>query len=63
VPYFMERFENAYLAQIQNFVDHVRKGLPPFITAADAMAALRIGLAANRSLREGRPVDVKELEA
>ena len=29
VPYFMERFENAYLAQIQNFVEHVQKGLPP----------------------------------
>ena len=63
VPYFMERFENAYLAQIQNFVDHVRKGLPPFITGADAMAALRISVAANRSLREGRPVDIEELEA
>jgi predicted dehydrogenase len=63
VPYFMERFENAYLAQIQNFVDHVRKGLPPFITGADAMAALRISVAANRSLGEGRPVDIEELEA
>ena len=63
VPYFMERFENAYLAQIQNFAEHVRKGLPPFITAEDAMAALAISVAANRSLREGRPVDVDELEA
>ena len=63
VPYFMERFENAYLAQIQNFAEHVRKGLPPFITAEDAMAALAISVAANRSLREGRPVDVEELEA
>jgi predicted dehydrogenase len=44
-------------------VDHVRKGLPPFITGADAMAALRISVAANRSLREGRPVDIEELEA
>jgi len=63
VPYFMERFEDAYLAQIQNFVEHVRKGLPPFITAADAMAALGIALAANRSLREGRPVDIDQPEA
>ncbi len=63
VPYFMERFENAYLAQIQNFAEHVRKGLPPFTTAEDAMAALAISVAANRSLREGRPVDVEELEA
>jgi len=60
VPYFMERFENAYLAQIQNFAEHVRKGLPPSITGADAVAALRISLAANRSLRERRPIDVEE---
>ncbi len=58
VPYFMERFENAYLAQIRNFVEHLQKGLPPSISGADAMAALRISLAANLSLREGRPVDV-----
>ncbi len=63
VPYFMERFENAYLAQIQNFVEHVQKGLPPSITAADAEAALRISLAANLSMQQGRPVAVKELEA
>ncbi|HLK65647.1 MAG TPA: Gfo/Idh/MocA family oxidoreductase [Bryobacteraceae bacterium] len=58
VPYFMERFETAYLTQIQDFADHVRKGLPPSITAADAVAALRISLAANQSMREGRPVDL-----
>jgi scyllo-inositol 2-dehydrogenase (NAD+) len=60
VPYFMERFENAYLAQIQNFVEHARNGLPPAITGTDAMAALRISLAANRSMRENRPVDIDE---
>ena len=63
VPYFMERFENAYLAQIQDFAEHVRKGLPPSITGADAVTALRISLAANRSMRDGRSVDVEELEA
>ncbi|HTS60392.1 MAG TPA: Gfo/Idh/MocA family oxidoreductase [Candidatus Acidoferrales bacterium] len=63
VPYFMERFENAYLAQIQDFAEHVRKGLEPSITGADAVAALRISLAANRSMGEARPVDVDELDA
>jgi predicted dehydrogenase len=60
VPYFMERFENAYLAQIRNFVEHLQKGLPPSITGADAMAALRISVAANLSLREQRPVEIEE---
>jgi len=62
VPYFMERFETAYLAQIRNFVEHLQKGLPPSITGADAMAALRITLAANLSLREHRPVEVEAYE-
>ena len=60
VPYFMERFENAYLAQIRNFIDHLQKGLAPSITGADAMAALRISVAANLSLREQRPVEIEE---
>ena len=60
VPYFMERFENAYLAQIRNFIEHLQKGLAPSITGADAMAALRISVAANLSLREQRPVEIEE---
>ena len=63
VPHFMQRFENAYLAQLQNFVEHVQKGLPPSITGADAEAALRISLAANVSVREHRTVEVHDLEA
>ena len=62
VPYFMERFETAYLAQIQNFVDNVLHGRPPAITGADAVAALRISIAATTSQHEGRPVDVSEIE-
>lgn len=61
VPHFMQRFESAYLAQIQNFVDHVSRGAEPAITGADAVAALRISLAATASFQEGRPVEVGEI--
>jgi predicted dehydrogenase len=60
VPYFMERFEQAYVTQLQDFVKNVIKGLPPSITCADGVAALRISLAASRSLKEGRPVTLSE---
>ena len=63
VPYFMERFEAAYLAQIQDFVDNVLAGRRPSVTGADAVAAMRISLAATRSQRENRPVEVAEVEA
>jgi inositol 2-dehydrogenase len=62
VPYFMQRFEDAYLAQIQDFVDSVTTGRKPSITGQDAIAAMRISLAATRSLHEGRPVDVPQAD-
>lgn len=61
VPHFMQRFERAYLAQIQDFVDNVLEGRKPRVTGADAVAALRISLAANKSLKENRPVEVAEI--
>ena len=63
LPHFMQRFEGAYLAQIQDFVDKASKGLPPSLTGRDAIAAMRISLAATRSCREGRPVQVGEVDA
>ena len=58
VPHFMQRFENAYLAQIQNFVENVQNGSEPSISGADAVAALQISLAATQSLQQNRTVTV-----
>ena len=59
VPHFMQRFEGAYLAQIQDFVDKVKKGEAPSVTAADAIAVMQISLAATQSCAEGNPVQVR----
>lgn len=56
VPYFMERFEQAYVDQLQNFVNQLLQDKPPSITCDDGIAALRISLAATKSLHENRPV-------
>lgn len=56
VPYFMERFGQAYVDQLQNFVDRLLTDQPPAITVEDGIAALRISLAATQSLHEQRPV-------
>jgi predicted dehydrogenase len=63
VPHFMQRFEGAYLTQIQDFVDKVRTGQSPSLGGADAIAAMRISLAATLSQHEGRPVRVSEVDA
>lgn len=62
VPYFMERFESAYLAQIQDFVSKVLSGGKPTVSGPDAIAALRIAVAANRSLAGHRPVELHEID-
>jgi predicted dehydrogenase len=62
VPHFMQRFEGAYLTQIQDFVNKVLKGQPPSLSGADAIAAMRISLAATLSCHEGRPVQVSEVD-
>lgn len=61
VPHFMQRFEKAYLTQIQDFVSNVLQGREPSIAGKDGIAALRISLAATRSLKERRPVQVAEM--
>jgi myo-inositol 2-dehydrogenase / D-chiro-inositol 1-dehydrogenase len=58
----MERFETAYRAQIHDFVDKVLQGGQPTISGADAIAALRISLAATTSLKTGRPVEIRDVD-
>jgi predicted dehydrogenase len=59
VPYFMERFGQAYVTQLQDFVDNVRNDKPAPITCDDGISALRVTLAATQSLKENRPVEVE----
>jgi myo-inositol 2-dehydrogenase/D-chiro-inositol 1-dehydrogenase len=59
MPYFMERFGAAYAAEIRDFVDCVLTGRQPGASGPEARRATAIGLAATRSLDEGRPVDVQ----
>jgi len=58
VPYFMERFRDAYTAQLQNFAQNVLQGRPAPITIEDGMEALRIGVAATRAQQTGSTITV-----
>src|SRR6266576_529494 len=40
VPYFTERFEQAYISQLQDFVNNVLQGKPPSITCANVRHTL-----------------------
>ena len=59
VPYFHERFEQAYITQLQDFVNNVLEGKPPSVTCEDGVAALRVSTAATLSFKENRPVELE----
>jgi inositol 2-dehydrogenase len=62
VPYFMERFRDAYTNQLQNFAQNVLQGRQPPITIDDGMEALRTAVAATRAQQTGTTVPVADVK-
>jgi myo-inositol 2-dehydrogenase/D-chiro-inositol 1-dehydrogenase len=58
---FLVRFESAYAAEFAAFVAVARGEAPSPCTARDGVAALRVAEAADRSLRDHRPVRLAEI--
>jgi myo-inositol 2-dehydrogenase/D-chiro-inositol 1-dehydrogenase len=59
--FFLERYLESYVAQWRSFVEAVRTGRPTEVGGLDARAPIVLGLAAQRSLAERRPVGVDEV--
>jgi myo-inositol 2-dehydrogenase/D-chiro-inositol 1-dehydrogenase len=53
VPYFPQRFAEAYRAEIEAFVGAVLEGRPVTPNGEDGLAALKVALAATESARRG----------
>lgn len=58
---FLERFKQAYIRELQSFVDAVLEGRKPSPGPRDAVESLRVAIAATRSLHEKRPVRLVEV--
>ena len=54
--FFIERYREAYDAEVDHFVDCVEKGARPLAGFAEGREALRLADAALESLRSGRTV-------
>jgi myo-inositol 2-dehydrogenase/D-chiro-inositol 1-dehydrogenase len=54
--FFLERYQDSYLAEMQAFVDCIREDRPPLVSGKDGLAPVLIGIAARKSLVERRPV-------
>lgn len=61
VPYFMERFRDAYTNQLQNFAQNVLHDREPPITIGDGLEALRTAVAATRAQHTGVTVKVADV--
>jgi len=61
-PYFfMQRYAPCYVEEVRQFIECVRDDKPTPTTGKDGRAAVLLGYAAGKSLRENRPVKVSEI--
>ena len=56
--FFLERYQESYLAEMQEFVESIVQDRLPPVTGKDGLAPVIIGLAARKSLQEHRPVKI-----
>jgi myo-inositol 2-dehydrogenase/D-chiro-inositol 1-dehydrogenase len=59
--FYMDRYVDAYAAEIEAFVDAVVTRKPPRVDGRDGRQALAAGLAAQKSYAERRPVKLTEV--
>lgn len=60
--FFMQRYTESFITEMTEFVQCVQKDATPPVTGREGRRPVVIGLAAQKSLRENRPVRVSEIE-
>ena len=60
LPFFVERYAEAYSAEIGHFIDCLGSGAAPMTSFADGVEALKIANAAQQSLETGKPVRLEQ---
>ena len=59
--FFLERYSDSFVAELQAFIDAIQQGVAAPVSGADGRAPVQIALAAKKSLDEGHPVKVSEI--
>ncbi len=60
--FFLERYMQSFTNEMEEFIDCVLNDKPTKTTVYDGLEALRLGLAAKKSVAEHRPVKLSEIE-
>jgi myo-inositol 2-dehydrogenase/D-chiro-inositol 1-dehydrogenase len=59
--FFLERYNNAFIAEAKAFVDAVLEDKEPLVTGKDGLMPVYIAKAAEKSLKEGRSIKISEV--
>lgn len=59
--FFLERYNNAFISEAESFMEAVLHDTKTLVNGFDGLAPVRIALAAEKSLKEGRPVQIGEI--
>jgi myo-inositol 2-dehydrogenase/D-chiro-inositol 1-dehydrogenase len=60
--FFVERYTEAYIAEMRAFIESVLKDSTPPVTGIDGRIPVVMGYAAKKSYQENRPVKLSEIE-
>ena len=60
--FFLERYEQSFIDEMQQFVDSVQQGTRPPVEGIDGRIPVVMAMAATRSLKEHRPVRLAEID-
>ena len=60
VPYFPQRFREAYVEQLKDYIDNLQSDSVPMIGIDDGVYGLKVAVAATDSLHENKVVDVSK---
>lgn len=62
VWFFLERYNDAFIAEMRAFFDAIINDTETPVTGFDGLRPVQIAMAAGKSLKEGRPVKISEME-
>ncbi|MCH8068359.1 MAG: inositol 2-dehydrogenase [Candidatus Marinimicrobia bacterium] len=62
LDFFLERYRESYRVEIQEFVRAIREDLETPVSGIDGLKPILIGRAAQRSLDEGKPIKVEQID-
>lgn len=58
--FFLERYKDSFVAEMQEFFDSIRNDRQPSVSSIDGFKSVLIALAAQKSVKEGRPIKLDE---